>query len=105
MRTTGSESAAGTGIRAARETNSKALAGRPNHTLSAGQREELDRAPRKYRKLILKALQGTASPRRAIQANCLTCTHYNIDEIRHCSVLRCVLRPLRPYQGVAIEES
>jgi hypothetical protein len=103
MRTTVSESAVGTGIRAARETNSKALAGRPNHTLSAGQREELDRVPRKYRKLILKALQGTASPRRAIQANCLTCTHFNIDEIRECAVSRCVLRPYRPYQREGVD--
>jgi hypothetical protein len=92
------ESAAGAGTRAARELNINALAERPNHTLTAGQREELAQAPSKYRKLLLKAFEGATSPRKAIQANCLTCTHYNIAEIADCAVLRCALRPYRPYQ-------
>jgi hypothetical protein len=66
--------------------------------LSAGQREEIEKAPSRYRSLLLKAFQGAASPRKAIQANCLTCTHFNVDEIRHCAVLRRALRPYRPYQ-------
>jgi hypothetical protein len=66
--------------------------------LHPGQQEELAQAPVKYRGILLKAFQGASSPRKAIQANCLTCTHFNIAEIRDCAVLRCALRPYRPYQ-------
>jgi hypothetical protein len=98
MRTTEVKAPPRLQTQAARETNIKALAGRANHTLTAGQREELDRAPRKYRKLILKAFEAASSPRKAIAANCLTCTNFNIAEIRDCVVSRCVLVPYRPYQ-------
>jgi len=66
--------------------------------LTTAQQEVIQQAPPKYRKLVRQALQGATSPRRAIQANCLTCTHYDVAQIRECVVLRCTVHAYRPYQ-------
>ena len=60
--------------------------------------EEIAGAPAKFQKIVADAFARTASPRRAIQAQCLTCTHYNRAEIRACMVYRCPLWQYRPYQ-------
>jgi hypothetical protein len=70
----------------------------PNPSLPKPQEEVIEQAPRKYRNLLRQAFQGATSPRRAIQACCLTCTHYNTAEIAACTVLRCPLHAYRPYR-------
>ena len=71
-----------------------------NRSLPAAQEEVIAQAPPKYRLLLRKAFEGASSPRKAIKASCLTCTHYNLDEIRACTVLRCPLHKFRPYAWV-----
>lgn len=58
----------------------------------------LDQVPMKSRLLVDKAMLGTASPRAAIKAHCLTCTHFDREAIAECSVWRCPLHAYRPYQ-------
>jgi hypothetical protein len=65
----------------------------------------LDRVPPLSRGLIARSLAGTASPRQAIKAFCLACTHYNRDEITHCPVWRCPLHAYRPRWSDPGEES
>ena len=56
----------------------------------------LESVPSLSRGLIARSLAGTASPRQAIKAFCLACTHYDRDEINHCPVWRCPLHAYRP---------
>ena len=63
-------------------------------------------APQKYRALYLKALQGKLSPRSAIKIKCLECCAWERfeggkDKIGSCSVMRCPLWSLRPFQNRA----
>ena len=60
--------------------------------------------PALSRGLIARALAGTASPRQAIKAFCLACTHYDRDEINHCPVWRCPLHAYRPRWPSALAE-
>jgi hypothetical protein len=69
--------------------------------LHPAQLEVLDQAPPKYQNLVRQAFEGASSPRKAIQACGLTCTHYDIAEVRACTVWRCPLHRFRPYQGGA----
>jgi hypothetical protein len=64
----------------------------------------LDRVPPLSRGLIARSLGGTASPRQAIKAFCLTCTNYDRDEITHCPVWRCPLHAYRPRWPSALAE-
>ena len=60
--------------------------------------------PALSRGLIARSLAGTASPRQAVKAFCLACTHYNRDEITHCPVWRCPLHAYRPRWPSALAE-
>jgi hypothetical protein len=72
--------------------------------------EEQERAafvegvPALSRGLMARALAGAASPRQAIKAFCLACTHYDRDEISHCPVWRCPLHAYRPRWPSALAE-
>ena len=51
-----------------------------------------------YRSVMLKAFNGTASPRSAIKAQCLQCVGYIRDDVTHCTGYTCALWAYRPYQ-------
>ena len=53
--------------------------------------------PRSYRATYDKAIKGK-SLRAAINAFCLECVCWQIEEIRNCTVLACPLYTVRPYQ-------
>lgn len=75
-------------IRAPREDSRRSLA----------VAEVLSNAPPRYRGVLERAFAGTADKRTAIRANCLTCSDFDVAEIRACRVLRCPLWLYRPYQ-------
>ena len=54
--------------------------------------------PRKYRKLVLKAMTGKASPRMAIKAQCYQCVGYSDvkNMVYNCSSRICSLWRYRP---------
>lgn len=56
------------------------------------------RVPTSARGVIEKAFEGTASPRQAIKAGCLSCAHWDREEIRACQVVCCPLWAYRPFQ-------
>lgn len=60
--------------------------------------EVVAKAPVKYRGWVIRATEGSAPPRGAIKAFCLTCTSYDRPEITNCQVYRCPLWLYRPYQ-------
>ena len=65
--------------------------GKVPHAVAQGIEEQeraafVESVPALSRGLIARSLTGTASPRQAIKAFCLACTHYNRDEITHCPV-------------------
>ncbi len=51
-----------------------------------------------YRNVMVKAYQGTASPRSAIKAQCLNCVGDERVSITHCTGYSCPLWAYRPYQ-------
>jgi hypothetical protein len=51
------------------------------------------------RGLIARGFAKTASPRTAIKAKCLDCTHFDRDEVANCTVILCPLHSYRPYQN------
>lgn len=65
--------------------------------LSERQEQFIANAPLLYQGVIRDALEGAASPRRAIKAHCLSCSGFSRDEIRHCTVITCPLHRYRPY--------
>jgi hypothetical protein len=60
--------------------------------------EYISAAPAKYRQLLSKVAEGTTSPRQAIKAKCLDCSHFQRAEVRDCTVCACPLHRFRPYQ-------
>jgi len=54
--------------------------------------------PRAYRATYDRAIKGK-SLRAAINAQCLECVCWQIDEIRRCTDLACPLYAVRPYQS------
>lgn len=57
--------------------------------------------PQNYRGLYLRVVTGKASPRQVIKLKCAECCGFEDTKTRisECSVFRCPLRFLRPYQG------
>lgn len=68
-------------------------------TIADAQSAVVGAAPNRYQGILASAFAKSASPLRAIQANCLTCTHYQRTEISHCKVYACPLWKYRPYQA------
>lgn len=60
--------------------------------------QQVKQAGQLYRTVMLKAYQGTASPRSAIKAQCLNCVGYTREDITHCTGYSCPLWAYRPYQ-------
>ena len=54
--------------------------------------------PATVRGAVERAFVGTASPRAAIKAHCLLCSHFDRAEISDCRVLTCALWSYRPFQ-------
>ncbi len=66
--------------------------------MSASRSAYLRTVPDKSRGVVERALAGTASPRSAIKAHCLTCSGFDRAEVAACTVWRCALHPYRPFQ-------
>ena len=60
--------------------------------------EFLENTPVLYRSQMDRAFLGSASPRRAIKAMCLSCSCFVREEIANCQVVLCPLHAYRPYQ-------
>lgn len=86
------------------EQKQKMLAGRKNkiknNYIIDDKREKflkvIDEEAPSCKKIFLKAYNG--SLRAAINANCLACTFFDKDYIRHCPSTICGLWAVRPYQ-------
>jgi hypothetical protein len=76
----------------------------PAERVAEVQRECLESVPALSRGLVARSLAGTASPRQAIKAFCLTCTNYDRDEITCCPVWLCPLHAYRPRWPSALAE-
>lgn len=63
------------------------------------QTKHLLAVPVKVRGIVAQAFEGTTSPRQAIKAKCLDCSHYDRAEISLCRVRTCPLWAYRPYQA------
>ena len=66
--------------------------------VSPKQADYIAKAPSSVRGMLQKAFEGSASPRQAIKATCLTCVNYDREEIRSCGVFLCPLWKYRPFQ-------
>lgn len=67
--------------------------------MPADRADFLATVPTSARGIVGRAFTGTASPRAAIKAMCLTCSNYDRDEIAACPVILCPLHPYRPFQN------
>lgn len=54
--------------------------------------------PNRYRKLYDRCMSGEASPRQAIQTQCLECWAWVQNETTQCDNICCPLYQYRPYQ-------
>ena len=63
----------------------------------------VSQAPAGVRKTLGEAFSGSASPRKAIKAQCLVCVGYDRDAVRNCTGYSCPLWSYRPFQS-AIDE-
>jgi len=61
--------------------------------------------PSKYRKLFDRVKEGKASPREAIQLQCLACFGYVQSEMVQCNSYLCPLFRYRPYQQKSAKSS
>lgn len=59
-------------------------------------------APESAKKCLREAFSGSASPRAAIRAMCLSCTGFDRAAIRNCSAWGC---PLWAYRGFRDREA
>jgi hypothetical protein len=55
-------------------------------------------APESAKNTLGEAFSGSASPRKAIKAMCLTCVGYDREAIRTCTGYSCPLWQYRPFQ-------
>ena len=58
----------------------------------------ISEAPESAQKTLREAFTGSASPRRAIRAMCLTCVGYDRTAVRDCTGYSCPLWQYRPFQ-------
>jgi hypothetical protein len=84
-------------------TNTAPEGGNCTETAQAGFREKrveavLREAPESVKNTLREAFSGSASPRRAIRAMCLTCVGYDRASVRDCSGYTCPLWKYRPFQ-------
>lgn len=55
-------------------------------------------APESAKNTLTEAFSGSASPRKAIKAMCLTCVGFQRDAVRDCTGYSCPLWAYRPFQ-------
>jgi hypothetical protein len=60
-------------------------------------------APESAKKSLREAFSGSASPRKAIKAQCLVCVGYDRNAIRDCTGFSCPLWAYRPFQKGATD--
>jgi len=68
------------------------------------QERELEGCTPMYKGVLKKAYAGTASPRVAIRAMCLSCVGYLRVEVTNCTAFGCPLHKYRPYQDGVDDE-
>jgi hypothetical protein len=56
---------------------------------------------RRYKKLVEKVSKGFKAP--AIKLKCITCSDFNVGEVKHCQVFECPLYMVRPFQKGKVE--
>lgn len=56
-------------------------------------------APESVKGTLTQAFSGSASPRKAIKAQCLVCMGYDREAIKNCTGWSCPLWAYRPFQG------
>lgn len=61
----------------------------------------LSEAPESVRKTLAQSFSGSASPRKAIKAMCLSCVGFDRQEIKNRTSYACPLWQYRPFQGNA----
>lgn len=60
--------------------------------------EAIAEAPESAKNTLREAFSGSASPRKAIKAMCLSCVGFQRDAVRDCTGFSCPLWAYRPYQ-------
>jgi hypothetical protein len=55
-------------------------------------------APESVKGTLTQAFSGSASPRKAIKAQCLVCVGYDRNSIKNCTGYSCPLWMYRPFQ-------
>ena len=59
-------------------------------------KEYYSAVPKRFRRLFMDvAIKASRSD--AIKAQCLNCTHFNLNKIRFCEVVECPLHNVRPF--------
>jgi hypothetical protein len=57
----------------------------------------ISEAPESAQNTLTRAFSGSASPRQAIKAQCLTCTGFSRETIKNCTGFACPLWSYRPF--------
>jgi hypothetical protein len=68
-------------------------------SITPRQRAYLSKTPSLSVQIVERAFLGTASPRQAIKAKCLSCANWQRDEVEFCAVETCPVWRYRPYQA------
>lgn len=58
----------------------------------------ISEAPESVRATLSQAFSGSASPRKAIKAMCLSCVGYDRNSVKNCTGWSCPLWKYRPFQ-------
>lgn len=66
--------------------------------MDARREKALSDAPESAKGALAGAFSGSASPRKAIKAMCLSCVGFERKEITNCSSFACPLWEYRPFQ-------
>lgn len=62
-------------------------------------RAAIAQAPEASKNTVTRAFSGSASPRQAIKAMCLSCVGFIRADIKNCTARACPLYAYRPYQA------
>lgn len=76
---------------------------KPAKTMSAADEHTIEEyvrtsVPDKHQLATLRALKGQTAKASAVKMKCLQCCGYQREEIALCTVIRCALHCVRPYQ-------
>jgi hypothetical protein len=65
------------------------------------QKQRLEDCSDQHRGLLKRVYSGNRSMRDAIDAFCVQCVGYIVEDVRNCTAIGCPLWQLRPYQVAA----